>query len=335
MTGNAVEHTRRDHGTLRVTAFRDGQASETEAIDDLPSLLSGEDACVWIDLTDPGPDAVSQIAKALGLHPLIAEDIIESNERAKVEHVGEVIHFVLYAVHRQEDGTGVHSDELDFVLGPHFLLSVHPDSWDPRAAHQLKMGPEAMMRKGPDFLLWALADSVVDGYFPIFDQLGDEVDDLQDQVIANPVASTLERVFALKRELIRLRHVLAPTREIFNQLTSREYDLISEPHVLYFRDIYDHLVRLTDDFDSDRDLIAGTIEVYLSTINNNLSAIMKKLTGVTVVVAGIGALAGIFGMSEAGPALSGGEGLGFWLITALSVALGAAAVVVLRRIDWF
>ena len=282
-------------------------------------------------MVEPSADELAAVAATLGLHPLIVEDIGERNERAKVEHVGDVIHLVLFALTRNDH---IHVDELDFVLSRRFLLSVHPSSWDAHAAHQLKLGLGPAMTRGLDYLLWALVDSVVDGYFPIFDRLADEIDDLQDRVIYKPDRETLEEVFGLKRELIRIRHVIGPSREIFNQLTNRDDELISEGQLLYFRDIYDHLVRLTDDFDSSRELVAATVEVYLSTINNNLSLIMKRLTGVTVVLAGVGALGGLFGMSEAGPALAGQELTGFWIVVLVSLVLGAIAVGVLRWIDW-
>jgi magnesium transporter len=318
-------------GSVAIVAAHNGKLHESTSIDALAGLLEDAEARFWVDLTDPSEEQVAAVASALGLHPLVAEDIGESNERAKVEHVGDVIHLVLFALKRDKQ---IEVGELDFVLGPRFLLSVHPASWNPMVAHQLKMGLGAVMERGSDFLLWALVDAVVDDYFPIFDTLADEIDSLQDQVIEKPDKETLERVFRQKRELIRIRHVLAPSREIFNQLTSREYTLIADPQILYFRDVYDHLIRLTDDFDSYRELVAATIEVYLSTINNNLSVIMKRLTGVTVVLAGIAAVGGIFGMSEASQAIAGNEGFGFYLVTAATVALGGAAVVVLRRIGW-
>jgi magnesium transporter len=127
---------------------------------------------------------------------------------------------------------------------------------------------------------------------------------------------------------------MSPAREIFNQLTNRDLDLIQAEHIIYFRDVYDHLIRVTDELDNDRELVSGTLEVYLSTVNNNLTVIMKRLTGVTVILAGIGATAGIFGMSEAGVALAGGEGSGFWVVTAFVVAGAAITALVLRRINW-
>jgi magnesium transporter len=310
---------------------REGKPVVVEDPAEITALIADGKTRLWLDLTDPGPADVEQVARLVGLHPLVADDIIERNERAKVELIDGIIHVVMYALTRSEQ-TDRH--EIDFALGRQFLLSVHPAAWDPSTAHQLKLGLGAILERGPDFLLWALVDSIVDGYFPIFDALADEIDGLQDQVVYNAVPATLEHVFRLKSELVSLRHVIAPSREVFSQLTSREFDLIGEAQVFYFRDVYDHLIRLTDEFDSFRELASGTLEVYLSTINNNLSVIMKRLTGVTVVLAGIAAIGGLFGMSEAGPALDGRESLGFWIVVVASIVLGVMAVGFLRKIEW-
>ncbi|HLY13977.1 MAG TPA: magnesium transporter CorA family protein [Candidatus Limnocylindrales bacterium] len=316
---------------LIVHAVRDGKPVQVDDPAQIAGLIADGTTRLWLDLTDPEPADVERVAALVGLHPLVADDIIERNERAKVELIDGIIHVVMYALTRSAT---TERHEIDFALGRQFLLSVHPAAWDPSQAHQLKMGIEAILERGPDFLLWALVDSIVDGYFPVFDGLADEIDGLQDDVVNNAVPATLEHVFRLKGELVSLRHVIAPTREVFSLLTSREFDLIGEAQVFYFRDVYDHLIRLTDEFDSFRELAAGTLEVYLSTINNNLSVIMKRLTGVTVVLAGIAAIGGLFGMSEAGPALAGQEASGFWVVVVASILLGGIAVVLLRRINW-
>jgi len=191
-----------------------------------------------------------------------------------------------------------------------------------------------LLGRGPDFLLYALTDGIVDGYFPVLDAIEDEIDALQDDVIAKPTSWTLERLFALKRQLIALRRAMSPAREIFNQLTNRDLALVKPEHIVYFRDVYDHLIRVTDELDNDRELVAGTLEVYLSTINNNLSTIMKRLTGVTVILAGIGAVGGLFGMSEAGAALGGAEAGGFWVVVGFVIVGAALTALWLRRIDW-
>ena len=256
---------------IRIQTWRGGQVVASDDVEHLAKIVGTEGSCTWIDLTDPSPELVQATAKDLGLHPLIAEDLIESNERAKVQLVGDVIHVVSFVLER--DGA-LHSHEVDFVLGRGFLLSAHPSSWDPLSGHQLRLGVGPLLERGPDFVLWALIDAIVDGYFPVFDHLGDEIDDVQDAAFERPSPATLERLFGLKRQLITMRHVVAPSREVFAQLTSREFGLIAEANVFYFRDVYDHLIRLNDELDSFRELVAASLEIYLSTINNNLSAIM-------------------------------------------------------------
>ena len=145
---------------------------------------------------------------------------------------------------------------------------------------------------------------------------------------------TVERLFQLKRELIQVRRAISPVREVFNQLTNRDEALIDPDELVYFRDIYDHIIRLTDELDNYRELASATLDVYLTQVNNNLSVIMKRLTGVTVILAGIGAIAGIFGMSEAGARSAAARPAGFWVVALITVALASAAALVLRKIDW-
>jgi magnesium transporter len=299
--------------------------------EELAAVLGDPEARLWVDVTAPSHIQVNEVADLLSLHPLIAEDIAEKNQRAKVEEIEGSIHIVMFAIAHQGEIT---ETEIDLVLNHRSLLTVHEPDWDPWGMPQLRGDPAHLLKRGPDFLLYAITDGIVDGYFPVLDAIEDEIDALQDDVIAKPNSWTLERLFALKRQLIGLRRAMSPAREIFNQLTNRDLELVKPEHVVYFRDVYDHLIRVTDELDNDRELVAGTLEVYLSTINNNLSTIMKRLTGVTVILAGIGAVAGLFGMSEAGVALAGGEGSGFWIVAGLVIAGAALTALWLRRIDW-
>jgi magnesium transporter len=321
-------------GHITVVGRLDGRFRELDddaAIEALPRMLEEPEPCVWVDLAGPSPERVETVARVLGLHPLIVEDVLEGNQRAKIETTDGLVHIVLFALDR--DSSHV-ANEIDLVLSRGFLFTVHDVSWDPRASHHLRDGVEPILADGPDHLLWAIGDDVVDGYFPYADELGDAIDAVQDAVIRSADPATLERLFALKRELIVVRRAASPTREVFNQLTNRELKLIDPDEIIYFRDIYDHVIRLTDELDNYRELAASTLDVYLTQVNNNLSVIMKRLTGVTVILAGIGAVAGIFGMSEAGTALAGAERGGFWAITAFTVAVAVGAAFILRRIGW-
>ena len=225
-------------GTLRVAAVADGKSEEwegTTALNRLPELLRS-DASVWVDLSGPSDDQVQQVGAALALHPLIVEDILEGNQRAKLELTNGVVHLVLFHLHYADR---VIASELDMVLGLGFLLTVHDSEWDPHESHHLGAGTEAVLKHGPDHLLWALCDDVVDGYFPFSDQLGDAIDEVQDEVVLTVSPDALQRLFRLKRELIEVRRHVGPVREVFNQLTNRETPLIDPEEVVYFRDVYD------------------------------------------------------------------------------------------------
>jgi magnesium transporter len=302
------------------------------ALAELPEALGRPSAMLWIDVCGAGPELKARVSEILKLHPLLVEDIAERDQRAKLEQVGDLLHAVMFSL--GFDNGEIYERELDFVLGERFLLSNHSEWWNPHKTRHLRAGTADVLARGPAYLLWALADDVIDSYFPILDLLGDEIDDLEDQVVARADKTLLERLFALKRQLIQVRRVTSPQREMFNALSSREDRFISADDRLYFRDAYDHLIRLTDELDTYRELASATLETYLSTVNNNLSLIMKRLTGVTVVVAGIGAVAGIFGMSEAQYAIRLDEGPGFWLVTLGSLVLAGATVAVLRKVDW-
>ncbi len=319
-------------GRFRVACLDGSTYTEWEGVDDLATRVGRPGAVLWVDLAGPSPAQVEAVTAALHLHPLVAEDILEGNQRAKIEVTDQLIHIVLFVL--GHDGDRVVATEVDIVLGEGFLLTVHDPRWDPWTTHHLRDGAEPILRRGPDHMLWALVDTIVDDYFPSIDRLGDAIDDLQDRVIDDATPHTLQSLFALKRELIQVRRAVAPIREIFNQLTNRELALIDPDEILYFRDVYDHLIRLTDEVDNYRELASGTLDVYLSTVNNNLSLIMKRLTGITVILAGIGAIGGLFGMSEAGAALAGTEARGFWLVVAFTVASAFAIAWWLHRIDW-
>jgi magnesium transporter len=316
---------------IRALTWRAGVSRLVETREEIAACLADPEARLWVDVAAPHHAEVAVVADLLRLHPLIAEDIAERNQRAKFEEVDGTIHLVMFGIAYQGEVT---ETEVDLVLDHRSLLTVHDPAWDPFSLPQLRGDGTSHLAKGADYLLYAITDGIVDGYFPVLDALGEEIDQLQDDVVRGPSSWTLDRLFTLKRELMSLRRAMSPAREIFNQLTNRDLELVQPEHVIYFRDVYDHLIRVTDELDNDRELVAGTLEVYLSTINNNLTIIMKRLTGVTVILAGIGAMAGIFGMSEAGLALSGGEAGGFWVVSGTIVAVAAITAIVLRRIDW-
>lgn len=306
--------------------------SELYSLDEVRTFYGRRGTRIWVDVHGNDHGVLTELGDLLDLHPLVVEDIRESNQRAKIELTGDTLHLVMFAL---EYAGELVAFEYDIAVGERFLLTSHPAEGNcPRTAPFRRRDGAAHLGGGTDYTLWALCDWLVDGYFPVFDRLGDEIDDLEEDIMARPNGMLVQRLFIVRRELMTIRHAVSPQREIFNQLTNRDLRLIRPERIIYFRDVYDHLIRLTDELDSFRELVSTTLDIYLSQVNNNLAEIMKRLTAVTVILAGIGAVAGIFGMSEAGLAFNFREAAGFWVVSAGVIGVGALALAYFRRIGW-
>jgi magnesium transporter len=306
-----------------------------QTVDAVTGCLSEPEARVWIDVEDATEETLTHLATVLGLHKLVAMDITERRQRAKITIWDDGIHLVLFAL--EHDGELMVS-EVDFVLGERFLLTSHPPTWRPieALAGDHHRDVDQIMAFGIDMLLYAILDPMVDGYFPVIDRISDELDALEDDVLRRAGArdSIVGRLFHVRRTLLEVRHLVSPERDVFFQLSNRETPFVEERHRLYFRDVYDHTLRVSDELDTHRELAGGVLDAYLTSVNNDLSEIMKRLTAITAVLAGVGAVAGVFGMSEAASVFGLPHAVGFWLVSAIVVAMGVAVFVYFRRIDW-
>ncbi|CAN5581495.1 magnesium/cobalt transporter CorA [soil metagenome] len=302
------------------------------SVDEVAAGLSDPQARVWVDVEDATATTLARLATILGLHDLVAEDVIEGNQRAKLVVWDESLHLVLFALHHAEELAVI---EVDIVLGRRFLLTSHPPTWRPIEALSLDFrGVAGLLGKGTDMLLYAIIDPIVDGYFPVIDRISDEIDELEKHVLAGADASIVERLLRVRRSLLEVRHLVSPEREIFNELADRDLPLIDASRRVYFRDVYNHAIRVTDELDTHRELAGSVLDAYLTTVNNNLSEVMKRLTAITAVLAGVGAAAGVFGMSEAASSLGLPAPLGFWLVVGVVSLIGMAVFAYFRRIDW-
>ena len=320
------------NGDVWALAWSDaGGLTTLTGLDALKKEYSDKGARLWIDLVSPDATLLASLTKLLGLHPLVTEDIRERNQRAKIEQTGDALHLVMFALGYEGE---VVPHELDIVLGPRYLLTSHDTDIDLRGAPFMRRDPGTHLADGADLMLWSVTDWLVDQYFPVFDKFGDEIDELEVEVVRKPGTWVVEKLFTLRRDLLEIRHAVNPQREIFNQLTNRDLAQIKPERIVYFRDVYDHLIRLTDELDSYRELVSTTLDIYLSQINNNLSEIMKRLTGVTVVLTTIAAIGGIFGMSEAGSAFKFTEAIGFWIVTFASIGIALLVGYFFHRRGW-
>jgi magnesium transporter len=316
-------------GELRVLAQK-----ELATID---KLRAKPDHVVWLDIASPGTDDLTLLRKEFDVHPLALEDLEKRKQRPKLDIYGEqqiTISYEILPAPKQDRLFLL--GELHLFTGPGYLVSVH---WQPSPAiesiiERFRGRPDAVGRT-PGSLLYAILDAVVDGYFPLLDKLSDQIERLEDRILAGgQIGGTLRGILALKRELLELRRALSPQRDVANALLRRDLPLVDDLTAPYFQDLYDHLIRVLDQLDLQRDLLASALEANLSVTSNNLNAIMKRLTALTVVLMVPTLIAGVYGMNfHAMPELSWPLGYPFALGLMLLAMVGAT--IFFKRRDWF
>src|SRR5512139_3241920 len=276
-----------------------GAAMIELAPDQLASALKVKRNLIWVDLS--GDDtSVHQplLTETFGFHPLAVEDALVETHLPKIDDWDEYIYLVLYGVDFDRTNLEVDSHEVDVFVGSNFVVTHHTENVNAierlrsiyqRDAHRLQ--------RGADYLLFELADAIVADFMPCLDELDDTANEMEDEVFNNPTRETLPRIFTLKRSAIQLRRILSPQREVLNRLARDEYRVIDAKERVYFRGIYDHLVRLHDINEGLRDLIGGALDIYLSATSNRLNEVMRVLTLVTVLGLPLTFLTGFFGMN--------------------------------------
>jgi len=285
---------------VKITRYRvDGvQDSPPEP---LPQQLAREDGALWVDMTGPTEDDLRTLRDVFHFHPLAIEDTLKQRQRPKLEEYEGYFFLTIHAAQPgRERNARLAWDELDIFFGPRYVVTVHPQAVPALEDARARLAHAApALRAGADYLLYTILDAAVDAYFPVVDRVDAALERLEDQLFRKPSARTLDHIFTLKRTLLQMRRVAAPLRDLLNGLTRRDLPLI-QPHTLvYFRDIFDHLLRITDAIDTHRDLITGALDIYLSVISNRLNEVMKVLTVVTAVFASLAVITGVYGMNFA------------------------------------
>jgi magnesium transporter len=305
-----------------------------------PALLKDEAGLLWVDFEATPPAEDEPILRDIfGFHPLAIEDALQENHVPKLDDWVDYLYIVLHAIVFDKDKDDyLDTLELDIFLGRNYMVSHHDQpirAIDSMLANIQR--DDRPLRNGADHLLYRLVDTVVDNYMPIVEALDEEIDRQEDEIFSQPTAHTLEEIFALKRAVLTLRRILAPQREVVNKLARDDYAVIDTRDRIYFRDVYDHLVRLYDITESVRDLLSGTLDTYLSVINNRMNDIMRTLTVITTLFMPITFVTGFFGMnffSSDHPLTAWVQRPVFFVILALMLLTPVAMFFWMRRRGW-
>lgn len=274
-----------------------GNGIEEISSDSVPDLLKRGDSDLWLHFDAPSDDELRFLQNHLKIHDLTLEDIVHQNQRPKLEPFEDYVYLAVHPLLRKESWQ-IEPSELDLLLGNHWVVSVHygplPGIFENSRFHDRI--PRALGR-GADFLLYTLLDLVVDAYFPLLDEIEDEIDLLENRLLARASSVDMNRLLTLKRSLVHVRRAVSPQREVFNQLTHHDFPFIRPENLVYFRDVYDHLIRITEEIDSLRDILSSLLEIYLASTSNQLNITMKRLTAWGTIFIVITAIAGIYGMN--------------------------------------
>jgi len=307
---------------------------------EFPRLIRNRRGLLWVDFSGEPDSSCLPILQSFGFHPLAIDDALQETHVPKLDDWGNYLYIVLnYMV---VSGNGEHweteVDELDIFLGQNYIVTHHDhpitaidETWE-ACDHDLRT-----IQDGADHLLYKITDKLVTEYMPAVEKVDAAIDEIEDQIFDRPSPRTLEKLFALKRVLLAMRRILLPQREVLNKLARDDYQVIDPKDRIFFRDIYDHLVRLHDLNESLRDLVSGALDTYLSVVNNRMNEVMKTLTIITTLFMPLAFVTGFFGMNFFEP-------LGlmkawtttpvFYAMLAVTVTLPVSMFIWMRRQTW-
>jgi magnesium transporter len=257
----------------------------------------------WVDVDGlQDISLVEKIGEVFGLHPLTIEDVLHLHQRPKVENYDGYQFIVLRmpVPHEVSPGQHLETEQVGIILGQGFVVTFqegYPGDVLDDLRNRLRRGSRALREQGPDVLAYAILDAIVDSYFPVLEDYGEELENLEDQVMSRPRREALARIHQIKRDLLTLRRAVFPLREAVNGLLRDPTPLISGETRVYLRDCYDHTVQLLDLIETYRELAGGLIDIYLSSLSNRMNEVMKKLTILSAIFLPLSLVAGIYGMN--------------------------------------
>lgn len=279
----------------------------------------------WINITGlHDTDLISEIGCGFKLHKLLVEDILNTSQRIKVDDYDNYLYIVLKLLSYDKEAKDIEVNQISFVFMKNTVISFLENDSDvfDNVIKRIQSDKGSIRRYGADYLLYALIDAVVDNYFVMLETLGDKVDDIEDKLVSDPDKQILQDIHKLKRDMLYLRNVTWPSREVMDTLMHFCDSYFSESCEVYFRDVYDHIMRAIDTIEVYRDMLSNMLDTYLSSISNKTNDVMKVLTIISVIFMPITCLAGIYGMNfKYIPELELSWGYGLFWVIAIVITL--------------
>lgn len=321
-------------GKILVRWSRPGrEGCEHITADRISDVLRQEGTLLWVEVIDPGPEELETLREEFGFHRLALEDAAKQKQRPKVDEYPGYFFVVMYAPLHGGPKGDLEALELDLFIGKNYVVTVHyGDLPTLRHAADRWERTEVELRGDVGFLVHSIADTVIDAYFPVVDALEDRLDSLELSLFTTGQQFDAEELLAAKRSLYTLRKAIYPLREVFNVFLRRDQAIFSPATYPYFQDVYDHILRLLDIIDIERDMATGALEAQLSIVSNRLNETMKRLTVIAICVAIMGAVFGAWGMNFTSVPLDKLGMRGFALVVGGTLGLVAVTLLVAKRL---
>lgn len=280
-------------------------------------------------------DVIEKIGNHYGFHPLLLEDILHTSQRPKVEDFYNYVYVVLKMLQMNPESGDIESEQVSLILGDNFVITFQEtegDIFDP-IRERIRNSRGRIRKMGADYLAYALLDTIVDNYFVILESIGDEIESLEDELIENPDRKTLQKIHKHKRAMIVIRRSVWPLREVISSLQRGESSLFKQGTLIYLRDVYDHTVQVIDTAEAYRDIMAGMMDIYLSSISNRMNEIMKVLTIISTIFIPLTFIAGVYGMNfDYLPELN--LRYGYFAILGVMATVAGVMLLYFRRKKW-
>ncbi|MFA5864018.1 MAG: magnesium/cobalt transporter CorA [Phycisphaerae bacterium] len=324
--------------SISITCY-DEKDYEERTVDTITQCipLKEKPAVAWINVEGiHQTEIIEKLGSCFNLHPLLLEDMLATDQRPKIEDRDDYIFIVLRMIYLDSATRRVVNEQVSLILGPNYVLSLQEgregDVFNP-IREQIRSAKSRIRKLGPDYLAYALLDAVVDGYFAVLENFGEQIETYEEAVSINPQTNTLQGLHLLRRDLIFLRKSLWPLREVINGLERYDSTLIAPTSKMYLKDVYDHIIQQIDTTETYRDMLTAMLDVYLSSISNRINEVMKVLTIIATIFIPLTFLAGVYGMNFAYfPELHWRYGYPiFWFICALT---GIGMLFFFRRKRW-
>lgn len=298
----------------------------------------GTNTVSWMDIQGLGSETVlKQVGAIFNLHPLLLEDVVNVPQRPKLEDYNNQLLVISHMVRLKEDESGFDTEQVSFVLGKRYLLSFQEEELQDCfeiVRDRIRTSQGRVRKSGADYLTYLLLDTIIDGYFPVVEHYEDRIEALEDVIISNPDRDTMQEIYDVRRELLALRRLIWPMRNVLNLLMRDHHGIVSDEVQIYFRDSYDHVIQILEIIEAYRELAASLMDVYMSTMGNKLNEIMKFLTVISTIFIPLTFIVGVYGMNfENMPELKGEWS--YFMVWLVMLGVAGGLIFYFWRKGWF